>query len=102
MVDLDAPLGEEFLDIAIGQAEAQVPADGDDDHIGREAESVKADRGTGAARGRQVLMPAVSPLNASQRMQQRQVGGDVEPGLGDGGSVAEACRSVVPWGLATE
>jgi hypothetical protein len=39
MVDLDAPLGEEFLDIAIGQAEAQVPADGDDDHIGREAES---------------------------------------------------------------
>jgi hypothetical protein len=39
MVDLDAALGEQLLDIAVGQPEAQVPADRDDDNVGREAEA---------------------------------------------------------------
>jgi hypothetical protein len=39
VVDLDPALGEQFLDVAVGQREAQVPADGQDDHLGREAEA---------------------------------------------------------------
>jgi hypothetical protein len=44
MVDLDTTLGEELLDVAVGQAEAQVPADCEDDDVGRVAEA-KAERG---------------------------------------------------------
>src|SRR5829696_8686694 len=39
VVDLDAPLGEQLLDVAVGQAKAQVPADRDDDDIGWEPEA---------------------------------------------------------------
>jgi hypothetical protein len=39
VVDLDPALGEQLLDITVGQPEAQVPADSDDDDIGREPES---------------------------------------------------------------
>src|SRR5215207_4256273 len=39
MVDLDPALGQQLLDIAIGQGEAQVSADGEDDDIGWEAEA---------------------------------------------------------------
>ena len=39
MVDLDAALGEEFFDVAEGQAETQVPADRQHDHLGRKAEA---------------------------------------------------------------
>jgi hypothetical protein len=39
MVDLDTTLGEQLLDISVGQTEAQVPADGEHDHIGRKAEA---------------------------------------------------------------
>ncbi len=39
VVDLDPALGEQFLDVAVGQREAQVPADGQDDHLWREAEA---------------------------------------------------------------
>jgi hypothetical protein len=34
VVDLDAALGEELFSVAEGQAEAQVPADRNDDDIG--------------------------------------------------------------------
>jgi hypothetical protein len=34
VVDRDAALGEKFFDVAVGQAEAQLPADRDDDDIG--------------------------------------------------------------------
>ena len=46
VISLDATLGEEFLDVAVGQAEAQVPADRQDDHVGGEAEA-----GEGGPRG---------------------------------------------------
>jgi len=39
MVDLDAALGEQLLDVAVGEAEAQVPADCQHDHIRRNAET---------------------------------------------------------------
>jgi hypothetical protein len=39
VVELDAALGEEFFDIAIGETKAQVPADGQHNHLGWEAEA---------------------------------------------------------------
>ena len=39
MVDLDAALGEELLDVAVRQRETQVPAHRQHDHLGREAEA---------------------------------------------------------------
>jgi AcrR family transcriptional regulator len=39
MVDLDAALGEQLFDVAVGEAKAQVPADRQHDHIRREAET---------------------------------------------------------------
>jgi hypothetical protein len=45
VVDLDAPFGEQFLDVAVGQAEAQLPADRQHDHLGRERKPAKAERG---------------------------------------------------------
>jgi hypothetical protein len=35
VVDLDPSLGEEFLDVAVGQPVAQVPAHRHHDHLGR-------------------------------------------------------------------
>jgi hypothetical protein len=46
VIDLDAALGAQFLDIAVGQAKAQVTADGEDDHVGWEVEA-----GEGGPRG---------------------------------------------------
>jgi hypothetical protein len=34
VVDLDAAFGEEFLDVAIGQAEPEVPANREHDDLG--------------------------------------------------------------------
>jgi hypothetical protein len=39
VVDLDATLGEQFLDVAVRQPEAQIPTDRHDDHLGRETEA---------------------------------------------------------------
>jgi hypothetical protein len=36
---LDATLGEQFLDVAVRQPEAQMPTDSQDDHLGRETEA---------------------------------------------------------------
>jgi 5'-3' exonuclease, N-terminal resolvase-like domain len=55
VVDLHAPLAKEFLHIAVRQTEAQVPADRQHDHIGREAEAseggARRDRPMEAASG---------------------------------------------------
>ena len=37
VIDLDAAFGEEFFDVPVGQAEAQVQADRQGDDLGREA-----------------------------------------------------------------
>ena len=39
VIDLDPALGEQLLDIAVRQAEAQVPADRQHDHVGWKAEA---------------------------------------------------------------
>jgi hypothetical protein len=39
MVHFDAAFGEQLLDVAVRQREAQVPAHRKDDHIGRKAET---------------------------------------------------------------
>jgi len=39
VIDCHSALSQEFFDIAVGQTEAQVPADGQHDHIGREEEA---------------------------------------------------------------
>jgi hypothetical protein len=39
VIHLDPALGKELFDVPEGQAETQVPADSDDDDIGREPES---------------------------------------------------------------
>ena len=72
VVDLDAAFGEEFLDVAVGQTEAEVPADrqGRSHRVGsrsRRTQTVRWERvGGGRFSWRQ------SPLGArSQQMQQR-------------------------------
>jgi hypothetical protein len=39
VVDFDPALGEQFLDVAVRQPEAQIPADCQHNHIGWEAEA---------------------------------------------------------------
>jgi hypothetical protein len=38
VVDLDPTFDQQFFHVAVGQVEPQVPADRDDDHLGREPE----------------------------------------------------------------
>ncbi len=39
VANFDAAFGEQFFDVAVGEAEAKVPAHGQDDHVGREPEA---------------------------------------------------------------
>jgi hypothetical protein len=39
VIDSDAALGQQFLDVPVGQSVAQVPADRDRDHLPREPEA---------------------------------------------------------------
>ena len=39
MVNLNASLGEQFLDVSVEQSVAQVPADSEEDHVWRKPES---------------------------------------------------------------
>jgi hypothetical protein len=41
VIDLDPTLGKEFLDITKGQPEPEIPANREDDHLGREPEPDK-------------------------------------------------------------
>jgi hypothetical protein len=47
VIDCDAALGEQLLDVAIGQGEAQVPAHRHRDHIAREAVASRRGRRSG-------------------------------------------------------
>jgi hypothetical protein len=67
VVDLHAPFGEEFLDVAVGQAEARYQRTARTITSDGKRNAVKADRGTGVARGRRVLMPAVWLLEGGHR-----------------------------------
>ena len=71
---LATPLDEKFLDVAIREAEAQVPADRDDDHLGWEPEAGEG-RAWNRSRSRLASSHAISlaELARSQRMQQRPI-----------------------------
>jgi hypothetical protein len=56
VVDLDTALSEQLLDITVGQPEAQVPADRDDDAIGREPNPAKPERGGIDSRERSAIL----------------------------------------------
>jgi hypothetical protein len=66
VVDLDASFGEQFLDVAVGQAKAQVPADRQDDDVRREPEAGEGGPRDWAARGR-ALMPTVLVFSRGRR-----------------------------------
>jgi hypothetical protein len=51
VVDPDTTLAEEFLEVAVGQAEAQVPADRQHHHLGREAEASEGPSAQGSTGG---------------------------------------------------
>jgi hypothetical protein len=55
VVDVNAALGEELLDVAVRQREAQVPAHREDDHLGREAEASERRSCDSGEAGRRVL-----------------------------------------------
>jgi hypothetical protein len=73
VVDLDTAFGEEFLDVAVGQTEAEVPADRQHDHIRWEAEAGECRPSDGSGSGAAGSHGDSLPLGArSQQMQQRQ------------------------------
>jgi hypothetical protein len=73
VVDLDAAFDEEFLDVAVGQTEAEVPADREHDHIRWEAEAGERRPCDGSRSGAAGSHGDSLPLGArSQQMQQRQ------------------------------
>jgi hypothetical protein len=59
MVHLDTALGEQFLDVAVGQSKAQVPADRQDDDVGWEPEASEG-RSCSASRARAAGSHAIS------------------------------------------
>jgi hypothetical protein len=59
VVDLDAALGEQLFDVAVGQAEAQVQRTAATITSGGKLKPAKAERAIGAGRGRRVLIGAV-------------------------------------------
>jgi len=65
VVDIDPALGEQLLNVAVGQTEAQVPADRQHNHVGREAEA-----GEGRSRNRS-RTTAASPHTGSLAAQTR-------------------------------
>jgi hypothetical protein len=71
VVDLDPALGQELFDVAVGEAEAQIPAHREDDDVGREAEpregGVDDGHGAKAAGSHRDSLPA---QRRSQQLQQ--------------------------------
>src|SRR6266545_4087013 len=68
VIDVDAAFGEQLLDVAVRQREAQVPADRQHDHVGGKAkagEGRSADAsGAGAANSHGDSLPALGSLTA--------------------------------------
>jgi hypothetical protein len=65
VVHLDTPLGEELIEVAVGEVEAQVPADRQHDHPWRKQNPAKADRTMGSGRTWRVLMTPVWLLGSA-------------------------------------
>jgi hypothetical protein len=65
VIDVDAALGEQFLDVAVGRPKRRYQRTPTTITSGGKRNPAKADRGSGGGRGRQVRMPAVSLLERS-------------------------------------
>ena len=78
----DAALGQQFLNIPVGQAVPQVPADRERDHLGREPEATK-DRGR-ARWSRRISLPPYA-------IDQRNSAAQFPCYLGGGGSGCHTC-----------
>jgi hypothetical protein len=65
VVDLDAALGQQLLDVPVGQAEAQLPADRYDHDIGWEAEAGEGRPSASNGIRRRGLMLAVCLLGSA-------------------------------------
>ena len=74
VVDLDPALGQQLLDVAVGQAEAQLPADREDDDIKVEAEAGKGGPRSGRARVASSHPGSLAARTRSPRMQQYRTG----------------------------
>jgi hypothetical protein len=70
VVDLDPALGKQLLDIAVGEAEAQIPAHREDDDVWREAEP--GEGGVGDGRRAKAAGSHRDSLPAQRRSQQLQ------------------------------
>ncbi len=70
VVDLDAALGEQLLDVAVRQTEAQIPADRQDDHVGWEAEAGEGRPRNGSRARASSHASSVATRAPSQPMQQ--------------------------------
>jgi hypothetical protein len=70
VVDLDPALGQQLFEVAVGQAEAQVPADREDDDIRWEAEAGKGGSHSGRARAAGSHTGSLAARTRSPRMQQ--------------------------------
>ena len=57
VIDLDAAFGQQFLDVAVGQSVAQVPAHRDRDRLPREAVARRRRRGSLEVITRSVSLP---------------------------------------------
>jgi hypothetical protein len=69
VVDLDAAFGQQLLHVAVRQPEAQLPADREHDHIGREAEASEGrpceSGGAGTASSHGGSLPAPDSITAA-------------------------------------
>ena len=76
VVDLDAAFGQQLLDVAVRQREAQVPAHGQHDHVGWEAEAGERspyDRGeAGTASSHSDSLPALGSITADATVPRRR------------------------------
>jgi hypothetical protein len=96
VVDLDPTLGEELRDVAIRQAEVEIPADRQHDDVGWEAEAgeggTRSDRPAGAVSG--VLIAGVSPPRPP-RGQRNRAGRDAAQRVSAPGGAGDSGAAVV-------
>jgi hypothetical protein len=74
VIDGDAALGQEFLDIAVGQSVAQLPADRDRDHLTRKPEASEHRRRTRRRHRTSLRQPLINQRSAVQRQPPCQKG----------------------------
>jgi hypothetical protein len=74
VVDLDATLGQELLEVPVGKPEPQIPADRQDDHLGGNRYPTNADppRATGGQQRRRVITQVSLPPRPDGSTQQRR------------------------------